>query len=40
VLARFRIDVHNDEQGAPIARCTLARPLSGAWSALVATYPG
>jgi hypothetical protein len=40
VLARFRLDVHNDEQGAPIARCLLTRPLGEVWPALVATYPG
>jgi hypothetical protein len=40
VLTRFRLDLHNDEQGAALARCTLVRPLGEAWPALVATYPG
>jgi len=40
VVMRFRASVHNDEQGAPIARCVLTGPLASVWPRLVATYPG
>ena len=40
VVMHFHASVHNDEQGAPIARCVLAEPLASLWPRLVATYPG
>jgi hypothetical protein len=38
VVARIRMPVDNEERDAPVARCTLDRPLAELWPQIVALY--
>ena len=38
VVARIAMPVDNEERDAPVARCTLDRPLAELWPQIVALY--
>jgi hypothetical protein len=40
VLARIRMPADNEEQGRPIAHCTLDGSLSSVWPRILAVYDG